>query len=317
MEHLVPIVLLVLGLGAVYLGLGSLIRFGQGKFDYWLFGLRVRSRFGAVKVLLLAVALVGLSYFSHRQGSMVRMLKPELMNVKEDAKTKLTKLVMTSKSIKDLQAQIQLLILKDQECQRITNRQQTNLSNQLDRTEKLKVVLNRQQGAAENIEKRLTSMKGLLEALRREKEDVEKMFQEKQERLQLVESQLGSSQREQEPLKTKITSLTAEKESESKKLIEEIEKLKLRYQGEKERAGFLRYGMRSREVNDWSLEQEIERLSNLITNQPDITFSRQTDIARVLQKIHDILREGIALTQRAKAAEIRSGKSKIGVNDPN
>jgi len=316
MEQLFPIILLLLGLGAVCLGLGSLIRFWQGKFDYWLFGLGVRTRFGAVKVLVVALGLIGLSYVSHRQGSLVRILKHELMDVKEDAKTKLAKLVVTSKSIKDLQAQIHLMSLEDQEFRRITSRQKTNLANQLDRAEELKLVLNQQQSAAENLRKRLTSLKGELEGLRREKEVVEEIFRKKKERLQLVESQLGSSQRQQEVLRSKIARVTAQKDSESKKLIEKIEKLKRRYQTEKQRADLLRYSVRSREVNDLSLEQAIERLFNLITDQPDVTFPRQTDIVRAIQKIHDILREGISLTQRAREAGIPSEESEILANDP-
>lgn len=297
MEQLLPIILLILGLGAGYLGLG------------------VRTRFGAVKMLLLALGLIGLSYLSHRQGSLLSMLKFELMDIKEHDKTNLAKLVATSKSVKDLQAQIHLMSLEDQECRRITSRQQTNLANQLDRAEELKLVLNQQQSEGENLEKRLTSLKGELKGLRREKEAVKEIFRKQTERLQLVESQLGSSQRRQEVLRSKIASVRAQKESESKKLIEKIEKLRLRYQTEKQKADFLKYNVLSREVNDLSLAQAIERLFNLITDQPDVTFSSQTDIARAIQKIHDILREGISLTQRAREEGIESEEAEVLADD--
>ena len=47
-----------------------------------------------------------------------------------------------------------------------------------------------------------------------------------------------------------------------------------------------------REANDWALEQEIQRLANLLSDQPEVNTPRQTDIARSLQKINQVLREG-------------------------
>lgn len=301
MEQLLPIILLILGLGAGYLGLG------------------VRTRFGAVKMLLLALGLIGLSYLSHRQGSLLSMLKDELMDIKEHDKTNLAKLEATSKLVKDFQAQIHLMRLEDQECRRITSRQLTNLANQLDRAEELKLVLNQQQSEGENLEKRLTSLKGELKGLRQEKEAVvashKEIFRKQNERLQLVESQLGSSQRRQEVLRSKIASVRAQKESELKKLIEKIEKLRLRYQTEKQKADLLEYNVLSREVNDLSLAQAIERLFNLITDQPDVTFTSQTNITRAIQTIHDILREGISLTQRAREEGIESEEAEVLADD--
>lgn len=109
----------------------------------------------------------------------------------------------------------------------------------------------------------------------------------------------------QEELRSALSRLTAEKQDESKSLREEIEKLKASHSDQRRRTDLLRQGLVSREANDWSLEQEIEKLANLISGEPDSSFSRQTDVARTLQRIHELLREGAALAQQAKAADTR------------
>jgi hypothetical protein len=58
-----------------------------------------------------------------------------------------------------------------------------------------------------------------------------------------------------------------------------------------------------REANDWALEQEIQRLANLLSDQPELNSPRQTDISRSLQKINQVLREGTNLTKQAKVAD--------------
>ena len=302
MEIVVPIVLLLLGLGAAYLALVGLIRLGKEKPEFWLFGLGVRSRFGALKVLVVALALLFLAYSFWQQGSLIRGLQPELAGAQEEAKARLARLEVATRSLLDLQDQAHRLNEQKQEYQRLAGRRQTELAAQ---AKALQAALRGQQQASAGFKESLTDLDRLLETLQEQKEAaVQDTYQVKRE-LRSAESRLALSRQAQEELRTALSRLTAEKQDELKDLREETEKLKSSFRQEKRRTDLLRQGLVSRETNDWSLEQEIEKLANLISDEPDASFSRQTEIARTLQRIHELLRQGTALAQQAKAAETR------------
>ena len=302
MEIVVPIVLLLLGLGAAYLALVGLIRLGKEKPEFWLFGLGVRSRFGALKVLVVAVALLFLAYSFWQQGSLIRGLQPELAGAQEEAKARLARLEVATRSLLDLQDQAHRLNEQKQEYQRLAGRRQTELAAQ---AKALQAALRRQQQASAGFKESLTDLDRLLETLQEQKEAAVQDTHQVKRELRSAESRLALSRQAQEELRTALSRLTAEKQDELKDLREETEKLKSSFRQEKRRTDLLRQGLVSRETNDWSLEQEIEKLANLISDEPDASFSRQTEIARTLQRIHELLRQGTALAQQAKAAETR------------
>ncbi len=302
MEIVVPIVLLLLGLGAAYLALVGLIRLGKEKPEFWLFGLGVRSRFGALKVLVVALALLFLAYSFWQQGSLIRGLQPELAGAQEEAKARLARLEVATRSLLDLQDQAHRLNEQKQEYQRLAGRRQTELAAQ---AKALQAALRRQQQASAGFKESLTDLDRLLETLQEQKEAAVQDTHQVKRELRSAESRLALSRQAQEELRTALSRLTAEKQDELKDLREETEKLKSSFRQEKRRTDLLRQGLVSRETNDWSLEQEIEKLANLISDEPDASFSRQTEIARTLQRIHELLRQGTALAQQAKAAETR------------
>ncbi len=302
MEIVVPIVLLLLGLGAAYLALVGLIRLGKEKPEFWLFGLGVRSRFGALKVLVVALALLFLAYSYWQQGSLIRGLQPELAGAQEEAKARLARLEVATRSLLDLQDQAHRLNEQKQEYQRLAGRRQTELAAQ---AKALQAALRRQQQASAGFKESLTDLDRLLETLQEQKEAAVQDTHQVKRELRSAESRLALSRQAQEELRTALSRLTAEKQDELKDLREETEKLKSSFRQEKQRTDLLRQGLVSRETNDWSLEQEIEKLANLISDEPDASFSRQTEIARTLQRIHELLRQGTALAQQAKAAETR------------
>ena len=302
MEIVVPIVLLLLGLGAAYLALVGLIRLGKEKPEFWLFGLGVRSRFGALKVLVVALALLFLAYSFWQQGSLIRGLQPELAGAQEEAKARLARLEVATRSLLDLQDQAHRLNEQKQEYQRLAGRRQTELAAQ---AKALQAALRRQQQASAGFKESLTDLDRLLETLQEQKEAAVQDTHQVKRELRSAESRLALSRQAQEELRTALSRLTAEKQDELKDLREETEKLKSSFRQEKQRTDLLRQGLVSRETNDWSLEQEIEKLANLISDEPDASFSRQTEIARTLQRIHELLRQGTALAQQAKAAETR------------
>jgi hypothetical protein len=76
MERLAPYLLLLMGMGAAYLAIGGLARLRPERPEFWLFGLGVRSRAGAGKVLVVAVLLLLLGYSVLRRGSIQRVLDP-------------------------------------------------------------------------------------------------------------------------------------------------------------------------------------------------------------------------------------------------
>ena len=302
MEIVVPIVLVLLVLGASYLALGGLVRLGKERPEFWLFGLGVRSRFGALKVLLVALVLLSLAYSSWWQGSLIRKLQSELEGALEEAKDRSIRLVAATRSLQDLQSQVRQLTEQKQRYQWIAGRRRTELAAQ---AKSLEAALHGQQQAAAGFQESLAELDQLLEALQRQKEAAVKDSLRLKRELRSAESRLALAGRNQEKLKGTLSQLTAEKQDESKNLREEIRKLKASLSDQQRRTGLLREGLVSREAHDWSLEQEIEKLANLISGEPDASFSRQTDIARTLQRIHELLREGAVLAQQAKAVDTR------------
>ncbi len=314
MEIVAPIVLLLLGLGAAHLALGGLIRLGKEKPEFWLLGLGVRTRFGALKVLVVALAMLFLAYSFRQQGSLIRVLQPELVGAQEEARTQLARLEVASRSIQDLQTEVHRLRKQNQNYQRMVGRRENELDEQ---ARSLQAALSQQQQEGAGFKESLARLNRMLETLQQEKERAVQDSRQVHRKLQSAESALALAQGNQENLKTELSQLTARKEQEAKGLREEIEKFKAYYRDEKRRTGLLRHGLVSREANDWSLEQEIEKLANLISDQPDVSFSRQTDIARTLQRIHELIREGTALAQQAKAAETRLRSAETAPKDSN
>ena len=314
MEIVVPIVMVLLGLGAAYLALGGLVRLGKERPEFRLFGLGVHSRFGALAVLAVALALLFLAHSFWQQGSLIRGLQPELQGAREEAKDRLVRLEVASRSLQDLQVQVQQLTEQKQEYQRIAGRRRTELAAQ---AKSLEAALQGQEQAAAGYQESLAELNRLLEALQRQKEAaVQDSLQLKQE-LRSAESRLDLARQSQGELRGTLSRLTTEKQNESKSLQEEIRELEASLSDQQRRTGLLREGLVSREAHDWSLEQEIEKLANLISGEPEASFSRQTDIARTLQRIHELLREGAALAQQAKAAETRPRRPRTVSADSN
>lgn len=314
MEFVVPIVLVLLGLGASYLALGGLVRLGKERLEFRLFGLGVHNRLGALTVLSVALALLFLAYSSWKQDSLIRGLQPELEGAQQEAKDRLVRLEAATGSLQDLQEQVQQLTRQKQEYQRIAGRRRTELAAQ---AKSLEAALQGQEQEAAGFRESLAELSRLLEALQRQKEAaVQDSLQLKQE-LRSTESRLVLARQSQEELKGSLSRLTVERQNESKSLQEQIRKLEAALSDQQRRTGLLREGLVSREAHDWSLEQEIEKLANLVSGEPEASFSRQTDIARTLQRIHELLREGAALAQQAKAAETRLRRARTVSADSN
>jgi len=310
MDKVVPLLLLALGLGAAHLGIAGLVKLRPDKPEFWLFGLGVRTRFGAVKVLFVALALLFLAYSFHKKGSITQILKTEPTDLQAQYDQLAARMKETEKLIGTYKSQMETLNREKEDCQKIVSRQGLGLADQNDVVGELRSSLDRRQKELADLQGSLTRLREQMGLLQREHEQMSQSYNETKEKVQQLESQVDVLQNEKVSLKAKLEQTLGQNEAEIKRLREENSRLKSLYRDEERRASLLRQGLVLREANDWTLEQEIQRLANLIAAQSDLSSPRQTDISRSLHRISQVLREGTALTKQAKAADSSSPGSK-------
>jgi len=310
MDKVVPLLLLVLGLGAAHLGIGGLVKLRPGRPEFWLFGLGVRTKFGAVKVLFVAIALLFLAYSFHRKGSITQILETAPTELQQQYDQLASRMKQAEKSIETYKHQLEALNQETEDCQKIVSRQGLGLADKNDVMGELRSSLGRRQKEIADLQGSLTRLKEQMGLLQKEHEQMTQSYKETQEKVQQLESQNDVLQNEKVSLKAKLEQTSGQNEAELKRLREEAGRLKSLYRDEERRASLLRQGLVLREANDWALEQEIQRLANLIAAQSDLSSPRQTDISRSLHKINQVLREGTALTKQAKAADSAAPASK-------
>src|SRR5262249_27671680 len=146
----------------------------------------------------------------------------------------------------------------------------------------------RQREVAE-LQESLRQVQEQLGLLKNENQQTVEAYNQSKEKNQQLEGQLDVLQNEKVSLKLKKEQLSTESEAELKRARDETSRFKSLYRDEEHRASLLRQGLVLREANDWTLEQEIQRLANLIADQPDVSSARQTDISRALHRINQVL----------------------------
>src|SRR5262245_61352481 len=122
MEKLAPYLLLLMGMGAAYLAIGGLVRLRPERAEFWLFGLGVRSRVGAGKVLVVAVLLLLLGYSALRHGSIQRVLDPSQPASDEQLESQNQQLIRAKQEIEDFKNQVAALSREKEACQQIVSR---------------------------------------------------------------------------------------------------------------------------------------------------------------------------------------------------
>jgi hypothetical protein len=310
MDKLVPILLLALGLGAAHLGIGGLLKLGPKRGEFWLFGLGVRTRFGAVKVLVVALALVFLAYSFHKKGTFTRILAPESGPTQAQYNDLAYQFQAAQKSIESYKSQLDVLNREKEACQNIVSRQGLGLANKNDAMGEMRTSLGSTQKEVAALQENLRQVQEQLGLLKNENQQTAEAYNQAKEKVQQLEGHLDVLQNEKVSLKLKQEQLATEGEAELKRAREETSRFKSLYRDEEHRASLLRQGLVLREANDWTLEQEIQRLANLIADQPDVSSARQTDISRALHRINQVLREGTVLTKQAKAADTKPPDAK-------
>lgn len=310
MERLVPFLLLVLGLGALYLGLAGLIRLKPDRPEFWLFGLGVRTRLGALKVLLVATALLFLSYTAYRKGSLTRMLQTPV-SLDSQLYLRLTEQLQKSEdSLEKNRGDMALLKQEKEDCQNVVSRLGAGLANKNDVTGELRAALGIRRKEIAGFESTLSRMRDEMASLQKEHDQVSLSYRETQDKVAQLDSQVKSLQTANATLDGRLSQTTSQNEAELKRLREENGMLKGLNRDAERRNSLLRQGLVLRESNDWQLEQEIQQLANLLVSQPEVNAPRQGDISRAIQKITQVLREGSAVTKQAKAADARPAQPK-------
>lgn len=303
MERLAPYLLLLVGMGAAYLAIGGLVRLRPERPEFWLFGLGVRSRAGAGKVLVVAVLLLLLGYSAQRRGSIQRVLDPSQPASDEQLDSLRLQVIQVNQQLEETKNQMAALSREKEACQQIVSRQGLGLASTGDAAAELRASLNLRQREIGTLQSSLTKAIDELASIRSDHDRLVQSSNSAKEQMEKLESQMDVLKNEKTSLALKLEAASKASESENSRLKEENGKLKAQYRDQDRRARLLRQGLVLREANDWALEQEIQRLANLLSDQPEVNTPRQTDIARSLQKINQVLREGQGLTKQAKVAD--------------
>jgi len=303
MERLAPYLLLLVGMGTAYLAIGGLVRLRPEYPEFWLFGMGVRSRAGAGKVLVVALLLLLLGYTALRRGSIQRVLDPSQPASDEQFESQKQQLNLASQQIEEYKNQIAALNRDKEACQQIVSRQGLDLANTGDAAAELRASLSLRQREIGTLQSSLAKANDELVSIRSDNDRLVQSSNSAKAQMEKLESQMDVLKNEKTSLGFKLESASKTNESENSRLKDENGKLKAQYREQDRRARLLRQGLVLREANDWALEQEIQRLANLLSDQPEVNTPRQTDIARSLQKISQVLREGQGLTKQAKVAD--------------
>ncbi len=303
MEKLVPYLLLIMGLGAAALGLGGLLRLRSDRPEFWILGLGVRTRAGAGKVLVVSALLLFLAYSTYRRGSIQPFLDPHPADLQQQLESQQQQVALARTQIEEFKVQVAALMQETNNCQQIVSKQGLGMANRNDAAAELRASLSSRQRDIAGLQAALGKTRTELEAFKVDHDALVQAAGQAKEKTVALESRMDVLKNEKDSLALKLDSLVKANDTEGQRLKEEINRLKAHYREQDRRADLLRQGLVLREANDWALEQEIQRLANLLAGQPEVNTPRQTDIARSLQKISQVLREGQALTKQAKTAD--------------
>jgi len=310
MDRLLPLILVVFAMGGFYLGLSGLIRLRAEKPEVWFFGLGVRSRLGALKVLVVAASLLLLAVALNKKITLTQLLAPEtesLQSVNESLKQQLKN---SQNEIVEVRKQLQIALNEKNTLDGLISRQGNGLAQKSDVVGELKTAVLRRQ--KELAELQLTLDKARLDfgRLQSEQQQLNQAYTQAQEQVRQVELKFDVVSNEKTSLAIKLEQAGIQREADIQKSQVEIAKLKGMMKDLERRNTLLRQGLSLREASDWTLEQEIQRLSGLISRQLNLNAPEQSEIARSLQRVNQTLNEGTSLTKQAKIAETKGSAEK-------
>jgi chromosome segregation ATPase len=303
MEKTLLAFLIVLGILFLCLGLGEMIRSRKQPREFWLLGLGVRSKAGAWCMVLIAAAFFGLAYSFHKTEILHHLLRSVVAPKDVDLRAYTQVLEKNQKELETLKVQVDILAREKEDCQSIVRRQGLGLASKNDMAAELKASLGLRQKEILTLTKTLGETRQKLEILQ---SDYEKLRHDDQltiAKLQELDSKIALIQNEKIALQQKLDGTLKTTDSELKRLREENLKSRALYKDQERRSDLLRQGLLLHERNDWTLDQEVQRLSTLISSQIDVNSPRQTDIARAIQRIQQVIRDGQVVTRQTKTAD--------------
>jgi len=247
--------------------------------------------------------LLLLGYSALRRGSIQRVLDFSQPVSDEQLESQRLQLIQVNQQLEETKNQMAALNREKEACQQIVSRQGLGLASTGDAAAELRASLSLRQREIGTLQSSLAKANDELVSIRSDYDRLVQSSNSAREQMEKLESQMDVLKNEKTSLASKLEVASKASESENSRLKEENGKLRAQYRDQDRRARLLRQGLVLREANDWALEQEIQRLANLLSDQPEVNTPRQTDIARSLQKINQVLREGQGLTKQAKVAD--------------
>ena len=316
MEKTLLFFLIALGILFLCLGLGEMIRSRKQPREFWLLGLGVRSKAGAWCMVLIAAAFFGLAYSFYKTEALHHLLSSAGVSKNVDLSKYLQALEQNRKDLEKFKIQLDTLEKEREDCQGIVRRQGLGLAGKNDVAAELRASLSLRQKEILGLTKTLGETRQKLELLQK---DYEKLRQDDEQtiaKLQELDSKMALMRNEKIALQQKLDNTLKTSESELKRLKEENLKSLALYKDQERRSDLLRQGLRLHERNDWALDQEVQRLSTLISRQLDPNSPRQADIGRSIQRIQQVLRDGQVVTKQTKAADSKPLETPKGKADP-
>ena len=262
MERLAPYLLLLVGMGTAYLAVGGLVRLRPERPEFWLFGMGVRSRAGAGKVLVVAVLLLLLGYSALRRGSIQRVLDFSQPGSDEQFESQRLQLIRANEQVEDYKNQIAALSREKEACQQIVSRQGLGLASTGDAAAELRAGLNLRQREIGSLQSSLSKANDELTSLRSDNDRLVQSTNSAKEQVEQLESQLDVLKNEKASLGFKLETASKANESENSRLKEENGKLKAQYRDQDRRARLLRQawcferqtiGLWSRKFSGWPI----------------------------------------------------------------
>jgi chromosome segregation ATPase len=306
MDKLIPLVLLIFGIGATYLGVCGLLLLRGGRREFWLFGLGVRSRVGAVKVLLVAAALFLLAFAIQKKITIAHLLAPEAESLHSENAQLRQQIANLENQWKNTQSQLESVRQEKASLENLLSQQGDGLVKKMDAVGEMKAALLRRQREITELQSTLEKTRQEVARALNERDKLHEAQTATQEQLRQLESQKDILFNENNSLKIKLDQAQNQQDAEQKKLREETTRLRGLQRDLERQIALLRQGISLREANDWTLEQELHRLSDLISRQIESTSPGQSDINRSLQRLTQALSEGSAITKQLQNTEIKA-----------
>lgn len=316
MDKVVPLLLLFLGLGGLYLGIGGLARLRRERPEFWVFGLGVRTRLGAVKVLVAAAVLLLLAYSTSKKGALTRILQSSVATDQEIYLNLTQRLNKAEESVAACQNQITALNKENADCQNAVSRLGSGLASKNEVAGELKSIMSIRKKEISGFESSLGKMKDDLGKLQQQYDQLAQLHRQTQDKTDQLQAQVGSLQLERANLEGKLSQVSSQTEADLKRLREENGKLKGLNRDSERRNNLLWQGLTLREANDWKLEQDLQRLANLLASQPEVNMPAQSEISRAVLRVQQTLREGTAITRQTKTVESSSQQHQDKTSDP-